>query len=59
MHSSSTSFGGRAYKIYSNIVVAYQQTWCKLNIALDNSEEPDQPASEEAGWSGSLLFAVQ
>ena len=33
--------------------------WTRICPAIANSVDPDQLASEEANWSGSVLFAIQ
>ena len=33
--------------------------WTRIYPAFANSVDPDQLASEEANWSGSMLFAIQ
>ena len=33
--------------------------WTRIGIAFENNVDPDQMASEEAIWSGSILFFIE
>ena len=58
-HSNWTQ--SRVFHTVRTILQLYSfwSCWALIYLAFANSIDPDQLASEEANWSGSVLFAIQ